>query len=117
MPSFQSPDPNSGMPWTPTARLWAVKEVYRFVEDAGVARRLYIVSDRIRQPDSIVGDARANSLTRGRQPPMLHVAGDELARRRANQMLARNRRLRRRQRHHVLKLIAKAVRAARLVER
>ena len=23
MPSFQSPDPNSGMPWTPTARLWS----------------------------------------------------------------------------------------------
>ena len=51
-----------------------------------------------------------------RQPPMLHVAFDELARRRAEQMLARQRGLRDRQRHHVLQLIAKAVRAARLVE-
>src|SRR5208282_1356385 len=85
-----------------------VEEGHRFVEDAEVAGDLYIVSDRVRQPDAIVGDARANSLSGGRQPPMLHVAGDELARRRANQLFARQGRLRHRQRHHVLNLIAEA---------
>ena len=47
---------------------------------------------------------------------MLHVAFDELPRGGAQEMLARDLRLRHAQRHHVLKLIAKAVRAARLVE-
>src|SRR5208282_6412008 len=70
-----------------------VKERQRFIEDAGVSRHLYIMSDRERQPDAIVGDARANSLPRGRQPPMLHVTGDELPRRGADQLLPRQRRL------------------------
>jgi hypothetical protein len=93
-----------------------VKEGDRFVKDAEVAGHLDIMSDRERQPDAIVGDARANALSRRRKPPMLHVAGHELARRRAHQMLPRQRRLRHYQRHHVLDLIAKAVRATRLVE-
>ena len=48
---------------------------------------------------------------------MLHVALDELPRRRAQQMLARHLRLRHAKRHHVLKLVAKAISAARLIER
>ena len=52
-----------------------------------------------------------------RKPPMLDVALDELPRGRAQQMFARHLRLRHAERHHVLELIAKAVRAAGLVER
>ncbi len=40
-----------------------VKEGQRLVEDAGVSCHLNIMSDRERQPDAIVGDARANSLS------------------------------------------------------
>src|SRR5208282_3098163 len=93
-----------------------VKEGDRLVENAQLACHLYIMSDCEGQPDAIVGDAGADSLSRGRKPPMLHVASDKLARRRADQLLPRRRGLRHRQRHHVLELIAKAVRAARLVE-
>src|ERR1019366_1749526 len=50
-------------------------------------------------------------------PPVLHVAFDELARCRAQQMLANQRRLGMHERHHVLQLIAKAEGAARLIER
>ena len=51
-----------------------------------------------------------------RQPPMLHVAFDELPRSSTQQVLARHRRLRRGQRHAVLQLVAKTVGAACLIE-
>ena len=50
-------------------------------------------------------------------PPVLDVALNELPRRGAEYMLAGDVALRHRQRHHVLELIAKAIRAARLIER
>ena len=77
---------------------------------------LDIVRDGVGEPDPVVGDPRAHALTRMRQPPMLHVALDELPRRGAQQVLARHRRLRGDQRHAVLQLVAEAVGAARLVE-
>ena len=75
------------------------------------------MGDRVGEPGPIVGDARAHALARMRQPPMLHVALDELPRRGAQQVLARHRRPRGDQRHAVLQLVAEAVGAARLIER
>ena len=69
------------------------------------------------QPDAVVGDARAHALAGMRQPPMLHVALDELPRRRraadgARVSCGRGEA----QRHAVLQLVAEAVGAARLIE-
>ena len=86
------------------------------VEDGDIRGGVDVVGDRERQPRAIVGDPGAHALAGMRQPPMLHVAFGELPRRRAQQMLARQQRLRRRERHAVLQLIAKAIGAARLVE-
>ena len=87
------------------------------VEHREVAGDLNVVGGGICQPHAIVGDPRAHSLPRRRQPPVLHVALDELPRRSAQEMLARQRRLRYRERHHVLQLVAKAIGATGLVER
>src|SRR5208282_675767 len=62
-------------------QLRSVKEGDRFLENAQLVRHLYVMSHCERQPDAIVGDAGANPLAPGRKPPMLHVAGDKLARR------------------------------------
>ena len=48
---------------------------------------------------------------------MLHIAFDELPRGGAQEMFARSAGLDIVERHHVLKLVAKAIRAARLVKR
>jgi hypothetical protein len=72
--------------------------------------------DDISEPAAVVGDARADAASGFRQPPMLHIAFEELARRRAQQVLARNVGPRHAQRHHILQLIAKAIGAARLIE-
>ena len=84
---------------------------------AQIAGDLDVMGDDIRQPDPVIGDARPYPAPRFRQPPMLHVALDELARRGAQQLLARHLGLRHAERHHILKLVAKAVSAARLIER
>ena len=86
------------------------------VEHGGIAGGVDIMRDRVGEPRPIVGDARAHALARMRQPPMLHVALDELPRGGAQQVLARHRRPRGGQRHAVLQLVAEAIRAARLVE-
>ena len=78
---------------------------------------LDIVRDGVGEPHAVVGDARAHALAGMRQPPMLHVALDELPGRGAQQMRARQCRLRGGKRHAVLQLVAEAVGAARLVER
>src|SRR5579872_7477079 len=87
-----------------------------FVENGFVARNVDILADRISEPGAIIGDAGAHALAGMRQPPVLDVALDELPRRRAQQVRARHRRLRRGERHAVLELIAKAIGAARLIE-
>ena len=78
---------------------------------------LEVVRDGVGQPEQVVGDARAHAAARRRVPPVLHVALDELPRRGAQEVLARELGLRHGERHHVLQLVAEAVGAARLVER
>ena len=80
------------------------------------SRRLDILRDRVGEPGTIVGNPGANALAGMRQPPMLHVALDELPRRRAKQVLARQIGPGGGERHAVLQLIAKAIGAAGLIE-
>ena len=54
-----------------------------FVQNPNVAADLDVVGGGVRQPDPVVGDARADSLARRRMPPMLNVALDKLPRGRA----------------------------------
>ena len=68
------------------------------------------------EPRAVVGDPRAHALPRLRQPPVLNVAFDELPCCCSQQVLARNLRSGGGERHAVLKLIAKAVGAACLIE-
>ena len=65
----------------------------------------------------VVRDAGAGASARRRVPPVLDVALDELARRRAQQMLAGEVAASQGDRHHVLELVAEPVGPARLVER
>ena len=67
----------------------AVEERHLLVEDRHVARRLDIVRRDRGEPRPVVGDARAHALAGRREPPMLDVALDELPRRRAQDVLAR----------------------------
>ena len=71
----------------------------------------------VRQPEQVVGEARADALARGRMPPVHHVALDELVRCVQNDLRARERRIEIEQCGRVLQLIAKAERAARLIVR
>ena len=86
------------------------------VENSRIARDLNIMRYGIGEPAAIVRDARANAAFGFRQPPMLHVAFDELARGGPQKMRARQIRPRHAKRHHVLQLIAEPVGAACLVE-
>ena len=87
------------------------------IEHARVARHLDVARDRQRQPEVVVGTARADAFARRRVPPVLNVAFDELSCRRAQQVLAGELGCGVHERHHVLQLVAKAERTARLVER
>ena len=82
---------------------------------AGVAGRLDVVCDRIGKPQEIVRAARPNALAGSRQPPMLHVALDELPAGGAQEMLAFEPWLEDRNSHHILDLVAEPIGAARLV--
>ncbi len=94
----------------------AFQERDHLVEHRIVARDLHVMRHDIGEPAAVVGDARADAATGFRKPPMLHVAFCELARRRSQQMFARDFRPRHAQRHHVLELVAETVCAARLIE-
>ena len=59
----------------------AFEERHHLVEDRSVAGALDVVRDGVGEPDPVVGDAGAHALPGVRQPPMLHVALDELPRR------------------------------------
>ena len=95
----------------------AFQERHHSVEHGGIAVGIDIMRDGVGEPCPIIGDARAHTLAGMRQPPMLHVAFDELSRRGPQQMLACQRRPSRRQRHPVLQLVAEAIGTARLIER
>src|SRR3989441_7516363 len=87
------------------------------VEEARVLGDLEIPEDHVRKPEQIVGDAGPNAATRQRVPPVLDVALDELPRGGPKHVLTREVSPGHREGHHVLKLIAKAVGAAGLIER
>src|SRR5205807_833888 len=69
-----------------------------------------------RQPEQIVRKARAHAAAGGLVPPVQHVTFWELARGGLQNLRARYLRLRVNQRHHVLQLVAKTKRPARLIE-
>jgi len=86
-----------------------------FVQHARVARAADVLGHHVGQPQHVVGTPRADAASGGFVPPMLDVALHELSPGRAQQMRARQVWSREYQRHHVLQLIAKAVRAPGLV--
>src|SRR5487761_2654844 len=95
----------------------ALDERAGLVENADVTGDIDVAAGSQRQPQIVVGAARAHAFTRRRMPPVLHIAFEELARCRAQQVLADRSWRGVDQGHHVLQLVTKAVRAARLVER
>ena len=88
-----------------------------FVENVDIAGGRDVVTHHKRQPKIVVGKSCAYAAPRGRMPPVLHVALLELARGGLQNHLPRNLRQAVDQCHHVLQLVAEAVRAARLIER
>ena len=98
-------------------RQWgAFEERNGFVEHERVSRRLDILRDRIGEPRAVVGNSGADALAGMGQPPMLHVALDELPRRSAKQMFARQIGPSGGERHAILQLVAKTIGAAGLIE-
>ncbi len=87
------------------------------VQHRRITRQTDVVRDDAGQPQPVVDDARADPGAGRRQPPVLHVAGDELPAGRTQQVFPRDVRARHAQRHHILQLVPESVRAARLVER
>src|SRR5688572_27261802 len=87
------------------------------IEDRRVAGDAHVVVHDVRQPREIVGESRADATSAVWMPPVLHVALDELARRRSEDMLARDSGLRVHECHYVLQLVSETVRPAALVER
>ena len=94
----------------------AFEERHALVEHARVAGRRDVVRAGVRQPEQVVGEMGAHAGAGGRVPPVLDVAGGELARRGQDDLLAQQRRRGPGERHRVLQLVAKAVGAAGLVE-
>src|SRR5207302_8196821 len=86
------------------------------VENRRVPGDRHVVRSREGEPDPVIADARPDSAARGRMPPVLDVAFAKLSRRRPAELLARDVPGRHGQRHDVLELVAKAIRAARLIE-
>ena len=93
-----------------------VEERHLFVEDRRIARRLDVVRRDRGEPRPVVGDARAHALPGRREPPMLEIALDELPRRCAQDVLARQLGPRHGERHDILKLVAETIGAAGLIE-
>src|SRR2546426_4773 len=77
---------------------------------------VHVERSHVRQPEEIIRKARAHPAAGGLVPPVQHVTLWELSRGGTQNLRARYLRLRVNQRHHVLQLIAKTKRAARLIE-
>src|SRR5437764_2774014 len=75
-----------------------------------------MMSDQ-RQPEKIIGKPGAHATACGRMPPMLHIAFEKLPARRTKNLPPFLFGSRIRQRHHILKLVAEAVSASRLIKR
>ena len=80
----------------------AFEKRHHLIEDRQVAGDLDIVRCDVSQPTAIVGDARADTATGFRQPPMLHVAFEKLPASSPQQVLAREIWPRDAERHDVL---------------
>src|SRR5437016_3249907 len=89
---------------------------HSLVEEGAVSSRADVVRDHQRQPEKIVGKARAHPTTRGRMPPVLHVAFLELPAGGAQDLCPLLCWGAVCQRHDVLELIAEAIGTARLIE-
>ena len=87
-----------------------------FIEHAGIRDAGDVAAGDVGQPEIVVGKMRAHAAARRRMPPMLHIAFAELMRGGAEQMLAGQGRLGVHQRHHILQLIAEAIRTAGLIK-
>src|SRR5215471_15165188 len=98
----------------PEAR--SLEERDRFIENGPLPGNLDILCRDIGEPDAVVRHARAYAAAGFWQPPMLHIAFGKLARSRAQNMPAGNVRFHDRKRSRILKLIAEAISAARLIE-
>src|SRR5450755_896807 len=98
------------------AKLGTFEKRNGLVEHSDVFSDIDVMRHRVREPNAIIGDARAHALSRGHLPPMLDVALHELPRRGAKEMLARHVRFRSADCHHVLELIAEPIGTARLIE-
>src|SRR3954447_4485667 len=94
---------------------WRGQKRYTFIENGVVAGRTNILGDDVRQPQQVIRASSTKATAGGLVPPVLNVPFDELPPRGAEDMFARERRLAEEQRHHILKLIAKAIRATGLV--
>jgi len=86
------------------------------VQDRDIARGGGVLVGDKRQPQVVVGESGPNAAAGWRVPPVLDVALDELTRRRAQDLRARDLGRGVDERHHVLQLVAEAVGAAGLIE-
>ncbi len=93
------------------------KEGHYLVEHRSISGDADVERSNKRQPYQVVRNSRAHAAATWRMPPVLHVAFLKLVRRREQDLFARDLRTAVDERHHVLQLIAKTERAARLVER
>ena len=84
----------------PLGEFIAFEKRHGFFQHGHVAGGFDELNDGVRQPQQIVGHARANAASGRRMPPVLHVAFHELVRGRTQQMLAGDRSLGNGQRHH-----------------
>src|SRR5688572_2896525 len=89
---------------------------HNLFEHVRITSRLNVVRDGIRQPEQVVGDSCAHASAGGWMPPVLDISFQELSRRGAQKLLAGHITLRGCERHHILKLVAKAVSTACLVK-
>ena len=94
----------------------AAQEVQILIEHRGIACRFNVVGGDVSKPGAIIGDLGAHALPRRGQPPVLHVALDELPRGRAQHLFAREVRMRQHERHGILQLVAEAIGAACLIK-
>lgn len=94
----------------------ALQEGDAFIEDRDITRGRDILVDCISKPDHVIRDGGANTGARQRQPPVLHIAFRELATGCAQDLLAGEIRLIEQEGQRILKLVAEAEGAARLVK-
>ena len=86
------------------------------VEHASIGGTGNVAACNVRQPEIVVRKMGAHAAAHWRVPPMLHIAFAKLMRGGAEKMLADQGRLRVHQCHHVLQLIAEAIRTAGLIK-